>query len=203
MIYKVKYEYLLAFIAIIWVLFFSFTIQLKPSFSLIGDDGTYLYSARLLYFNFQLDNTRPLLISVIHGVPYLFGFNDSVVIKLGLCINFLCWFFTIILLFKIISKRLDRKKAFLFSLFFIFIIGNLAHAFRFLSESIFIFLIVLSIYFVSKYYETTKPYYLTIAISILLLNTLIKPVSIGLAVILFVFLVSNLIKLFLINFHFY
>lgn len=187
MIYKVKYEYLLAFIAIIWVLFFSFTIQLKPGFSLIGDDGTYLYSARLLYFNFQIDNTRPLLISVIHGVPYLFGFNDNVVIKWGLFINFLCWFFTIILLFKIISKRLDRKKAFLLSLFFIFIIGNLAHAFRFLSESIFIFMIVLSIYFVSKYYETTKPYYLTIAISILLLNTLIKPVSIGLAFILFVF----------------
>lgn len=187
MISKVKYEYLLAFIAIIWVLFFSFTIQLKPHFSQIGDDGSYLYSAKLLYYNSQLDNTRPLLISVIHGFPYLFGFTDNVIIKWGIFINFLCWFFTAILLFKIISKILDRKKAFLFSLLFIFCIGNLAHAFNFLSESIFIFMIMYSVYLISKYYETTKFYYIIIAISILFLNTLIKPVSIGLSLILFVF----------------
>lgn len=191
MISKVKYEYLLAFIAIIWVLFFSFTIQLKPYFSQIGDDGSYLYSARLLYYNSQLDNTRPLLISVIHGVPYLFGFTDNVIIKWGIFINFLCWFFTSILLFKIISKILDRKKAFLFSLIFIFCIGNLANAFNFLSESIFIFLIMFSAYLISKYYETTKHYYITIAISILFLNTLIKPVSIGLALILFFLFISK------------
>ena len=142
MISKVKYEYLLGFIAIIWVLFFSFTIQLKPSFSHIGDDVSYLYSARLLYFDFKLDNTRPLLISLIHGVPYLFSFSDSIVIKWGIFINFLSWFFTAVLLFKIVSKIIDRKKAFLFSLLFIFCIGNLAHAFNFLSESIFIFLII-------------------------------------------------------------
>ena len=191
MISKVKYEYILGFIAIIWVLFFSFTIQLKPSFSHIGDDGSYLYSARLLYYNFQLDNTRPLLISVIQGVPYLFGFTDSIVIKWGIFINFLSWFFTSVLLFKIVSKILDRKKAFLLSLLFIFCIGNLAHAFNFLSESIFIFLIMYSVYLISKYYETTKHYYITIAISILSLNTLIKPVSIGLALILFVFFITK------------
>lgn len=191
MISKVKYEYLLGFIAIIWVLFFSLTLQLKPSFSSIGDDASYLYSARLLYFNFQLDNSRPLLISVIHGIPYLFGFTDSVVIKWGFFINFLCWFFTAVLLFKIILKIVDRKKAFWFSVVFLFCIGNLAHAFSFLSESIFIFMIIYSVYFISKYYETTKHYYITIAISILFFNTLIKPVSIGLALILFFLFISK------------
>ena len=184
MISKVKYEYLLAIIATIWVVFFSFTIQLKPYFSQIGDDGTYLYSARLLYHNAQLDDTRPLLISVIHGLPYLFGCTDNVIIKWGIFLNFLSWFFTAVLLFKMVSKITDRKKAFLLSLLFIFCIGNLAHAFNFLSESIFIFLIVYSVYLISKYYETAKYDYITIAISILFLNTLIKPVSIGLALIL-------------------
>lgn len=184
MISKVKYEYLLAIIATIWVVFFSFTIQLKPYFSQIGDDGTYLYSARLLYHNAQLDDTRPLLISVIHGLPYLFGCTDNVIIKWGIFLNFLSWFFTAVLLFKMVSKITDRKKAFLLSLLFIFCIGNLAHAFNFLSESIFIFLIMYSVYLISKYYETAKYDYITIAISILFLNTLIKPVSIGLALIL-------------------
>ena len=202
MIRKVKYEYSLGFIAILWVLFFSFTIQLKPGFSQIGDDVSYLYSARLLYYNFQLDNTRPLLISVIHGVPYLFGFTDSVVVKWGIFINFLSWFFTAILLFKIVSKILDRKKAFLFSIVFIFCIGNLAHAFNFLSESIFIFMIMFSVYWISKYYETTKYYYITIAISILFLNTLIKPVSIGLALILFVFFITKCNRIFFNKFSF-
>jgi hypothetical protein len=191
MIYKVKYEYLLGFIAIIWVLFFAYVIQLKAGFSSLGDDGSYLYSARLLYFNHKIDNTRPLLISAINGFPYLFGFSHHSTVKFGVFINFLCWFFTALLLFKIISKILDRKKAFLFSLLFIFFIGNLAHAFNFLSESIFIFMILLSIYFVSKYYETTKYYYITIAITNLLLNTLIKPVAIGLAFILFVFFITK------------
>lgn len=202
MIRKVKYEYSLGFIALLWVLFFSFTIQLKPGFSQIGDDVSYLYSARLLYYNFQLDNTRPLLISVIHGVPYLFGFTDSVVVKWGIFINFLSWFFTAILLFKIVSKILDRKKAFLFSIVFIFCIGNLAHAFNFLSESIFIFMIMFSVYWISKYYETTKYYYITIAISILFLNTLIKPVSIGLALILFVFFITKCNRIFFNKFSF-
>ena len=202
MIRKVKYEYSLGFIALLWVLFFSFTIQLKPGFSQIGDDVSYLYSARLLYYNFQLDNTRPLLISVIHGVPYLFGFTDSVVVKWGIFINFLSWFFTAILLFKIVSKILDRKKAFLFSIVFIFCIGNLAHAFNFLSESIFIFMIMFSVYWISKYYETTKYYYITIAISILFLNTLIKPVSIGLALILFIFFITKCNRIFFNKFSF-
>lgn len=191
---KLKYEYLLVLIALIWVCFFSFVIQLKSGFSPIGDDGSYLFSAKLLYFDFMLDNTRPLLISSIHGFPYLFGFNDNEVIKWGIFINFLSWFFTSILLFKIISKILNRKKAFLFSVFFIFCIGNLAHAFNFLSESIFIFMIMYSVYFINRYYETTKHHYITISIVILLLNTLIKPVSIGLALILFVFFISKFKK---------
>lgn len=203
MISKIRYEYLLVFTAIIWVLFFSFTIQLTPGYSAIGDDGSYLFSARLLYFNFQIDNTRPVLISLIDGVPYLFGFTDSVVIKWGLFLNFLCWFFTDILLFKIISKRLDRKKAFLFSVLFIFCVGNLAHAFNFLSDTIFIFLIILSLYYVANYYETKKYYYITLSISILLLNSLIKPVSIGLALILIVFFITKFNKIILNRFSFF
>ena len=203
MISKIRYEYLLVFTAIIWVLFFSFTIQLTPGYSAIGDDGSYLFSARLLYFNFQIDNTRPILISLIDGVPYLFGFTDSVVIKWGLFLNFLCWFFTDILLFKIISKRLDRKKAFLFSVLFIFCVGNLAHAFNFLSDTIFIFLIILSLYYVANYYETKKYYYITLSISILLLNSLIKPVSIGLALILIVFFITKFNKIILNRFSFF
>ena len=123
MISKIKYEYLLGFIAIIWILFFAYVIQLKAGFSSLGDDGSYLYSARLLYFNHKIDNTRPLLISAINGFPYLFGFSNHTTVKFGIFINFLCWFFTSILIFKIISKILNRKNAFLLSVIFILLVN--------------------------------------------------------------------------------
>lgn len=202
MISKFKYEYLLFFIAVTWALFFSFVLQLYPGFSITGDDGSYLYSAKLLYLESELDNTRPLLISAINGLPFLFGYSSSVVIKWGIFINFCSWFFTSTLLFKIISERLNRRKAFLFSIFFILCIGNLSHAFNFISESIFIFMIVFSIYFVNKYYQTEKYYYITLAVAVLLLNSLIKPVSIGLALILIIFFIKNFREIILNKFSF-
>ncbi len=166
---KIKYEYLLLLIALIWVVFFSFVIQLKPEFSWVGDDGSYLTAAKKLYLELKIDEGRPLLIAAINGFPLLFGFSDSVVIQWGLLVNFWCWFFTVLLLFKIISGNADRKKAFLFSLLFILCIGNLAIAFNLLSESVFIFMLVLAAYFINRYFKSNKYYFITIAIAILLL----------------------------------
>lgn len=56
-------------------------------------------------------------------------------------------------------------------------------------------MIVLSVYFIHKYYQTKTHYYITIAISILLLNALIKPVSIGLALIFIAFFIFKLKKI--------
>ena len=139
---KIKYEYLLFLIAALWVLFFSYTLQLIPHFSSIGDDSSYLYAAKLLYINHTLDNTRPLLIAAIQGVPLLFGFSSKINIVWGFIINFLFWFLTILVLFSLVANKFNRKIGFVFGVLFILCIGNLAHAFNFLSESIFIFMIV-------------------------------------------------------------
>lgn len=197
-ILKIKYEYLLLLIAFFWILLFSYTIQLTPGFSLLGDDFSYLYSSKLLYQEYSLDNTRPLLISAIYGLPFLFGFNKEVVINWGLGLNFICWFATILLIFKIIVSNFNRKIAFYGALVFVFCIGNLAHSYRFLAETIFIFFIVCSLFFINKYYKTNNVKYITIAMTLLLLNTLIKPVSIGVFLVLLLFFIPKL-KAILIN----
>lgn len=194
MISKLKYEHLLLLIAVLFALFFSYAIQLNVKFSAIGDDSSYLYSAKLLYSEFKADNTRPILISAIHGLPYLFDGSDKTVINWGFFLNFICWFFTDLLLFRILSFRIGRKKAFYLAMLFLFFVGNLAINYNFLSESIYIFMIVLSVYFIHKYYQTKTHYYITIAISVLLLNALIKPVSIGLALIFIAFFIFKLKK---------
>jgi hypothetical protein len=188
---KLKYEYVLIGIAIVWVLFFSYVLQLKAGFSKVGDDGSYLHAAQLLYTNFKIDNTRPFFISMVYGLPYLFGYSSTSVIQWGIALNFCCWLLTDLLLFRIVSQILDRKKAFLLSLLFLFCIGYLADAFHFLPECIFIVLLVLGVYYIHRYYTTQKHYYITLAIAILLLNALVKPVSVGLAVLTIVFFIPK------------
>lgn len=189
---KIKYEYLLFLLALIWVLFFSYVIQLKAEFSPIGDDQSYLTAAKELFLEMKLNDGRPMLISAILGFPLLFFNSDAVVIKWGIFVNFCCWFFTVLLIFKIISSRLNRKKAFLFSLFFILCIGNLAIAFNLLSESLFIFMLVLAVFFINKYYESTKYHFVTLAVAILLLAILVKPMAIGLVYIVTLFFFKKL-----------
>ncbi|OYU83113.1 MAG: hypothetical protein CFE24_12765 [Flavobacterium sp. BFFFF2] len=197
MISKLKYDYLLGFIAVCWGLLFSFVLQLQPEFNPLGDDVSYLYSAKLLYVDHQLDNTRPLLISALHGIPYLFGGTDQAVIHWGLLLNFISWFATVLLVFALVADRHSRKMAFVVAVLFMLCIGNLAHAFRFLSETMYIFMLVAAVYYTNKYDRTKQATYISLAIALLLLNALIKPVSLGLAVVFTAFYIFKIKSIFL------
>lgn len=192
MISKIKYGYLLLFIAVVWGLFFSFTLQLQPYFSTEGDDRSYLEAARLLYAHGTLDGIRPMLVAALFGLPYAFGLSTAVVIKWVFVLNFLCWFGTVMLVFKIAASHYGRQTAFMVAVLFLLCIGNLAHAFRFLSEPVFIFLLLLSLYFANAYFLKQQPKYLTIAISILFFNALIKPVAVGMSVVMLLFFIKKI-----------
>ena len=189
---RMRYEYLLMLIALVWALFFSFLIQLKPHLSLAGDDGSYVAAAKLLYFDGRIDDTRPMLISALYGLPFLLGLADDAVINWGLTLNFIAWFASILLIFKTLELRTNRRIAFIGSASCIFFIGHLAHAFNLLTECIFIVGILASVYCVARYYKTFRAENLSIAISLLLFNSLIKPVALGLALIIIIFFFRRL-----------
>lgn len=178
-------------IAVVWALFFSFALQFPPGFSELGDDGSYLLAAKNLYLNGQLDESRPIIIAAIHGFPLLFGFSDAVVITWCNVISISCWFLTSILIFKLVAQKFSRRIAFIAAVTFIFCIGNLANAFNVLSEAIFVFYVLLAVFFISKQVQTKHYKYSTLALSILLLAILIKPVTIGLVVIVALFYLKN------------
>jgi hypothetical protein len=184
---RMRYEYLLMLIGALWTLAFSFLIQLTPHLSPVGDDGSYVAAARLLYLDGQIDNTRPMLTSAIYGLPFLLGLADNAVINWGLTLNFIAWFASILLIFKTLELSTTRRIAFIGSASCIFFIGHLAHAFNLLTECIFIAGILASVYCVARYYKTLRAENLSIAISILLFNSLIKPVALGLAIIIIIF----------------
>jgi hypothetical protein len=180
MISKLKYEYLLLFLATVWVLFFSFVIQLQPGFSHWGDDSTYLNAAKELYFNHIANDSRPMFIAAVIGFPFLFGFSEILVIKWGILINFICWFATILLVFKIIAERWNRRAAFLFSIAFILCIGNLAVSFHLIAEVLFVFLFVLILYFLHRFLQNGNYHLLTLAVAFSILILLVKPMPVGL-----------------------
>lgn len=192
MISKLKYEYLLVIIATVWALTFAYLLQLEPYFSVTGDDTGYLNAAKLFYFKHQLHNIRPMLISVIIGFPYLFGFTTATVIKCFYVLNFCCWFATCLLLFKILKTRFSRKTAFYWAVFFLFIIGNLAHAFRFLADTLLIFILTLIVFFINRYFISKDAKNITIAISVAVLGSMVKPVFIGITGIMALFFVLQL-----------
>ncbi|WP_396143875.1 hypothetical protein [Flavobacterium sp.] len=191
MISKIKYEYILFFIALIWVFIFSFALQLAPHFNFLGDDITYLEASKMLYHHGQLSPTRPLLIAAIFGFPYLCDGSTEMVLQWSFLINFCIWFFSIILFFRIVEVILNRKNAFFWSLLFVFCIGNLAYAFQFLPEALFSFLLLLAVFFITKYSKTQKKDYIVLALIVLFLCALIKPVALGFAIVLLIFYVKK------------
>jgi hypothetical protein len=203
MVSKLKYEYLLGFIAIIWVLFFSFILQLRCNYTLEGDPGSYLLAAKKLYLNFAVDDGRPLFISAIIGFPFLFGFNENFIFKWIFFVNLLCWLSTVFLVYKIIITKKERKVGFYYTLIFLFCVGNLAIVFQLLSESVFIFMLVLSVFFINKYQLTNDISLLTITVGLLFLTILIKPIAIGLVFILLLFFYKKLNELFSNKFSFF
>lgn len=192
MISKFKYEYLLTFVAILWILLFSYILQLKCDYTLENDEGGYLFAAKKLYLNLKVDEGRPLIIAAINGFPLLFGYSENYIFKWSGIINLLCWFSTIFLIYKIAIKKTDIKNSILISLLFMFCIGNLAITYQLLAESIFIFMIVLSVFLMDKYLTTNKIIYLTLTISLLFVSILVKPISLGLVLILILFYLKKI-----------
>lgn len=195
MLQRLRYEYLLILIALVWVPLFSLALQLWPGLSETGDDPTYLYAARLLYAEGFPDNTRPILIAALQGLPYLFGAGNSTVIAWGIALNFCSWLLTALLLFRIMEPIRGRKAGFVVAVLFFLLSGNLANAFRFVPEPLFIISLVTAIWQANCYHITLNVKHIACAIALLLIVALIKPVALGLAVLFIVWFVRQIRQL--------
>lgn len=181
---KIKNEYLLLIIAVAWLIVFSFVLQLHPVFTLAGDEGSYYQAVERLYLQGIPDDGRPLLISAINGFPMLFGFSGLAVFQWILAVNLVCWLATVLVVYKIASDILNSKKGFVFALLFLFCIGNLITTYKLLSESVFVLMLVSAVFLVHKFQKSQQVKFLSLSVSILFLAVLVKPMALGLGVIL-------------------
>lgn len=197
---KFKYEILLVLIGISWLVLITFLMQLHKQTFLFGDSISYFLAAQEFYFKNSLNDHRPLVISIINGFPLLFGLNNSSLFTWSLLINLLSWFSTILLIFTICKKITTNKTAFYSAFLYVFCAGGFFINFHLLSESIFTFCLVLSIYLIQKHIETNKISFLCFAISLLILTVMIKPLSLLLTLLLLLFFYKRFKEIFITRF---
>ncbi|MET0760415.1 MAG: hypothetical protein ABWZ56_08335 [Flavobacterium sp.] len=191
---KYKYHFLLVIIALIWINIFDFLTQIASQGLIYPDSKSYLVSAKNLYVFYRGHNYRPVLMAIINGFPYLFGFSDTAIYSFSFFVNLVCWLTFFVVLFEIFKEFLQPKKAFVLSIIPVFFIGNSTFVFHLLTENIYMLFIVFGFYFLVKYYKTKAFLYLSIALSIFILCMLIKPGAKFLAIVFLLFFIKEIIR---------
>lgn len=191
---KYKYHIFILFIVLIWISLFDFLTQMSSQGVMHSDSYNYQESAKNLYIFYTGHIYRPILMAAITGIPYLFGGSDQAVFNFSFYVNIFCWLISYLLLFEILKDYIKLKTAFLFTALAIFIVGNTAHVFHLLTETIYQFFIILAFYLLLKYYKTKEFWYLSLSLSLLLSSMLIKPGSKFLAIIITVYFIIEIIK---------
>lgn len=176
MIYKIKYEYLLLFIALFSILLLNIIFNLYEQKNLCVDCENYLESAYLFYKTFDVHYYRPLGIALLYGLPIALGFENYSDIYIFIILYNIFFYLLIILLFFSISTYLfNRKKSFFLSLILISYFGISLHIFELLSEIPFLFFILFAFYHLTLYYKKNNINSLYFSLAILFFSSLIRP----------------------------
>lgn len=172
---KYKYHFLIIVVGFFCLEILNFILQLDKQTLIYPDCSNYLESAQKMYLKFTGHYYRPMLMAFITGIPFLFGSSDAGIFEWSFIINVFCWIGTSIILFEIFKNFVNEKTAFWFAILSFFIFGNVILNYHLLTENIFVFFMILSFYFLFQFYKTSKFWYLSLSLSLLLSTMLIKP----------------------------
>ena len=192
--FQYKYEFLLILISLIFIKSLSYLLQLDIQSIIYLDSGSYYEAAENLYYYYRGHNLRPMVLALIHGIPFLFTNSPMEVYANTYYINLFCWIGSTLLIYKITQHYISDKKAFFLSLLNLIIIGNVISVYHMLSENIFIFFIVLAFYFYQLFRTKSKILYLALFLSIVVTSMLIRPGAKFFAVFILLFFIKDIIK---------
>lgn len=192
---KIKNKIVL--IGFLWLFFIFIAMKIFYQEYRFPDEFSYSIAAKQLYHDFLLNDHRPFLINAIFGIPLFFGAKMQLLFFWGIFVNALGWIFTILLIFRTVNFFLTEKVAYICSLIYIFLAGNLFIIFHLLSETVFIFMMLWAIYFLAKYQKLNDTNDLISAFLIFVLSVLVKPIAtilIAVFVVIYLKLIVNQLK---------
>lgn len=193
--YFKKYPYLLLLVlAVIWQSLIIYFLQLNHQDLIFLDSEDYLRAAKK-FFSFRgAHYHRPIGMSFISGIPLIFNASDSFIYNWSWILNLISWLLTIFLVFKITSKIVSHNLAFVLSVIYLLCAGSAIITMHLLSETYYVFALVLSIYFLQKYKLDKTVKYLFFAIFIIANSILIRPVSIYILALLLILHIKPIYK---------
>jgi len=151
------------------------------------DSSTYLNGARLLFqVGFTPEKHRPIGISLILGLPYLFNCSEVVIKFYILFLQFLCWVGMHLLIYQMVKKWIRKEIAIWVIPVYTIFISPLFYTFFILSDTVFSFFILLAVFYLQKYFINPHGKYFTIFCTIIFYSALIKPVIYYFAIFVFI-----------------
>jgi|WetSurMetagenome_2_1015567.scaffolds.fasta_scaffold33160_2 4-amino-4-deoxy-L-arabinose transferase-like glycosyltransferase len=129
----------------------------------------------------------PVFIFLIYGV---FGINVSAVLFIQILINLA----SVFILYYIGKMLIDKTYGFICALLFCIEPDHLQYIFSLLTDTLFVFLLLLSCLFLILFFKKVKSFYLIIASIVLGLATLVRPISFLFPIVIVSGLIIYLIK---------
>lgn len=173
---KVK-SYLGIFLFALFLVFsinylFGFTHQ----YLIYPDSESYYDAAHNVYVCYRGHHDRPIVLAALHGIPFLFKASPVFVYTTYTYVfNFVFFVAFYIVLFQLFLDNISQKKALLYTLFSMTFITLFTSIFHMLSETVFMFFVILGFYFLTQYYKEKKYKFLILSITVFLLSMLVRP----------------------------
>lgn len=150
---------------------------------IVNDASSYLEAGKRLYHDCFFDIIRPAGISLFMGLPSVLFNSDLSIVRSILILHFLLWLFSVILVYKICKEYLSLRIAFVFSALYATLLSPIEISFFLLSETLFVFLLLLSIYEFIRYLKTRKNIHVIAFFVILSFAIIVRPIIFYFAII--------------------
>lgn len=173
---KYKYQILLVFIGLVWITILNYFLQLPLQTIVYNDAANYIEAAQFLYQKQQVHYFRPSFLAFLQGIPFIFGATDDFAIyQFSYFLNLFCWLGFLVVFYELLKDYFNQTAAFLLALCPLFFFGAISLLCHPLSENVFMFVIILAFYYLSKYFKNSQYFNLSFSLSLFLIAILIRP----------------------------
>lgn len=178
---QVLYIFLLTFIIrIFWLLFAFYYTEKDYSIFYKPDSGSYISSAKGLYETFKFQSNDEIEIRRTPGYPIFLalGFLTNYFELFIIIIQIIITSFISILIYKIAHLLFNNETvSFIAAFFYAFEPISILYSTKILTETLFSLFLILSLYYIIKYFKIQRIKYLYFSIFYIILTVYIRPIS--------------------------